>query len=88
SVNTNFAYNKNEVLSLEQGTKFLDGAGFQSMGSIQRIVVGDAYNSFYGFKTLGVFQNQAQIDAYVNSKGQLLQTEAKPGDFIWADSNG
>jgi TonB-linked SusC/RagA family outer membrane protein len=88
SVNTNFAYNKNEVLSLEQGTKFLDGAGFQSMGSIQRIVVGDSYNSFYGFKTLGVFQNQAQIDAYVNSKGQLLQTDAKPGDFIWADSNG
>jgi TonB-linked SusC/RagA family outer membrane protein len=88
SVNTNFAYNKNEVLSLEQGTKYLDGAGFQSMGPIQRIVVGDAYNSFYGFKTLGVFQNQAQIDAYVNSKGQMLQTDAKPGDFIWADSNG
>ncbi|MCU7613565.1 TonB-dependent receptor [Chryseobacterium sp. GMJ5] len=88
SVNTNFAYNKNEVLSLEQGTKYLDGAGFQSMGTIQRIVVGDAYNSFYGFKTLGVFQNQAQIDAYVNSNGQLLQTNAKPGDFIWADSNG
>ncbi|PJJ66756.1 SusC/RagA family TonB-linked outer membrane protein [Chryseobacterium geocarposphaerae] len=88
SVNTNFAYNKNEVLSLEQGTKYLDGAGFQSMGPIQRIVVGDAYNSFYGFKTLGVFQNQAQINAYVNSKGQMLQTDAKPGDFIWADSNG
>lgn len=88
SVNTNFAYNKNEVLSLEQGTKYLDGASFQSMGPIQRIVVGDAYNSFYGFKTLGVFQNQAQIDAYVNSKGQMLQTDAKPGDFIWADSNG
>lgn len=88
SVNTNFAYNKNEVLSLEQGTKYLDGAGFQSMGPIQRIVVGDAYNSFYGFKTLGVFQNQAQIDAYKNSKGQMLQTDAKPGDFIWADSNG
>jgi TonB-dependent starch-binding outer membrane protein SusC len=88
SVNTNFAYNKNEVLSLEKGTKYLDGAGFQSMGPIQRIVVGDAYNSFYGFKTLGVFQNQAQIDSYVNSKGQLLQTDAKPGDFIWADSNG
>ncbi|SDH83305.1 TonB-linked outer membrane protein, SusC/RagA family [Chryseobacterium taeanense] len=88
SVNTNFAYNKNEVLSLEQGTKYLDGAGFQSMGPIQRIVVGDSYNSFYGFKTLGVFQNQAQINAYVNSKGQMLQTDAKPGDFIWADSNG
>lgn len=88
SVNTNFAYNKNEVLSLEQGTKYLDGASFQSMGPIQRIVVGDAYNSFYGFKTLGVFQNQAQINAYVNSKGQMLQTDAKPGDFIWADSNG
>ncbi|WP_027379500.1 SusC/RagA family TonB-linked outer membrane protein [Chryseobacterium daeguense] len=88
SVNTNFAYNKNEVLSLEQGTKYLDGAGFQSMGPIQRIVVGDAYNSFYGFKTLGVFQNQAQINDYRNANGQLILPDAKPGDFIWADSNG
>ncbi|UQB69438.1 SusC/RagA family TonB-linked outer membrane protein [Epilithonimonas zeae] len=88
SFNSNFAYNENKILSLTSGQKFEDRAGFQSMGPIQRIVPGESYNSFYGFQTLGVFQNQAQIDAYVNGSGQKYQSNAKPGDFIWADSNG
>ncbi|WP_312076135.1 TonB-dependent receptor [Chryseobacterium sp.] len=88
SVNGNFAYNQNKVLSLETGRLYEDGAGFQSMGPIQRIVPGEAYNSFYGFHTLGVFQNQAQINAYTNANGQMYQSNAKPGDFIWADTNG
>lgn len=88
SINGNVAYNENKVLSLIRGQEYQDGAGFQSMGSIQRIVPGEAYNSFYGFKTLGVFQNQAQIDSYVNANGQMYQSNAKPGDFIWSDSNG
>jgi len=88
SLNTNFAYNENEVLSLETGTKYLDESGYQSMGPTQRTIVGDPYKSFYGFKTLGVFQNQAQINAYVNGNGQMYQANAKPGDFIWQDANG
>ncbi|KQT18246.1 SusC/RagA family TonB-linked outer membrane protein [Chryseobacterium sp. Leaf404] len=88
SLNGNFAYLKNTVTSLERGREYLDGPGFQSMGPIQRIQVGQAYNSFYGFQTLGVFQNQAQINSYVNSGGQMILPNAKPGDFIWADSNG
>lgn len=88
SLNTNFAYNENEVLTLEAGTKYLDESGFQSMGPVQRTIVGKPYKSFYGFQTLGVFQNQAQINSYVNSNGQMLQANAKPGDFIWQDANG
>lgn len=88
SVNGNASYNKNTVKSLERGREYLDGAGFQSMGPIQRIQVGESYNSFYGFQTLGVFQNQAQINSYVNSGGQLIIPNAKPGDFIWSDANG
>ena len=72
SFNGNFAYLKNTVTSLERGKEYLDGPGFQSMGPIQRIQVGDAYNSFYGFQTLGVFQNQAQIDSYVTGNGQKI----------------
>lgn len=88
SVNANLAYNENEILSLESGRQYLDEDGFQSMGVIQRTAIGGAYKSFYGFKTLGVFQNQAQINSYVNSNGQMYQSNAKPGDFIWADING
>lgn len=88
SINTNFAYNENKVLSLESGREYLDGDSFQSMGVIQRTTIGNPYKSFYGFQTLGVFQNQAQINSHVNANGQLLQSDAKPGDFIWADING
>ncbi len=88
SFNGNVAYNENKVLSLITGQEYEDRAGFQSMGPIQRIVPGESYNSFYGFKTLGVFQNQAQINSYVNTNGQMYQSNAKPGDFIWADANG
>lgn len=88
SVNGNFSYLENEVLSLEKGREYLDADGFQSMGSIQRIQIGQPYKSFYGFKTLGVFQNQAQINSYVNANGQMILPNAKPGDFIWADTNG
>lgn len=69
SINGNFAYNQNKVLSLETGRLYEDGVGFQSMGPIQRIVPGEAYNSFYGFQTLGVFQNQSKINSYVNANG-------------------
>ncbi|MCD8080172.1 MAG: SusC/RagA family TonB-linked outer membrane protein, partial [Bacteroides sp.] len=45
---------------------------------------------FYGYKTDGIFQNQAEIDAYVNDKGEKLQPNAQPGDvrFVDYDKNG
>lgn len=88
SVNGNFAYLKNTVTSLESGRLYIDGPGFQSMGPVSRIQVGESYGSFYGYKTLGIFQNQDQINAYRNASGQLILPDAKPGDFIWADTNG
>lgn len=88
SVNGNFAYLKNTVTRLEQGRDYIDGPGFQSMGTVSRIQVGESYGSFYGYNTLGIFQNQAQINSYVNANGQMILPNAKPGDFIWADTNG
>lgn len=37
--------------------------------------------------TNGVFQNQQQIDAYVNNEGTKLQPNASPGDVIFVDVN-
>ncbi|WP_294314523.1 TonB-dependent receptor [uncultured Chryseobacterium sp.] len=88
SVNGNFAYLKNTVTKLEKGRDYIDGPGFQSMGSVSRIQVGESYGSFYGYNTIGIFQNQAQINSYVNANGQMILPNAKPGDFIWADTNG
>ncbi|RRQ45470.1 SusC/RagA family TonB-linked outer membrane protein [Chryseobacterium sp. SC28] len=88
SVNGNFAYLKNEITKLEDGLEYIDGAGFQSMGAVQSMQVGYPYSSFFGLKTAGIFQNQAEINSYLNSSGQLIQPNAKPGDFRWIDKNG
>lgn len=89
SVNANGSYLKNTVTYVAADTNFLGGgASFQSMGTVTRTQVGHPYNSFWGYKTLGIFQNDQQIQDYKNKSGQLIQPNARPGDFIWADLNG
>jgi TonB-linked SusC/RagA family outer membrane protein len=87
--NGNISHLKNKVTYLGNGQQFLDGAGFQNIqGGITRTAVGQAYNSFYGYKNLGIFQTQAEVDSYVSASGAKIQPNAKPGDFKWADMNG
>ncbi|HEY0678372.1 MAG TPA: TonB-dependent receptor [Chitinophagaceae bacterium] len=89
SVNGNVAYLKNEVTYVAADTNFISGdASFQTMGAITRTQVGQPYNSFFGYKSDGVFQNQAEIDAHRNKDNNLIQPNAKPGDFRWLDLNG
>lgn len=94
-INGNFAIVKNEVTSL--GTSNALVASFpydyslidlqRALGNVIRSEVGRPYGQFYGYVTDGIFQNQAQIDAYVKD-GQPIQPEAKPGDFKFRDLNG
>lgn len=87
-VNGNVSYLENEVTYLGQGKTFITGGvGFQSMGTLTRTEVGLTRNTFYGFKTAGIFQNQADVDNYKNSTGIVIQPNAKPGDFRWVDTN-
>jgi TonB-linked SusC/RagA family outer membrane protein len=89
-LNGNFSYLKNEVTYIQRGLKYTDSgsAGFQGSGyGITRTLVGKPYNSFYGFKTMGIFQNQEEINSYTGANG-LVQPNAKPGDFKWADIDG
>ncbi len=89
SANGNLAYLKNTVTFVASDANYITGdASFQSMGAVTRTQEGQSYNSFYGYKTAGIFQNQAEINAYTNSKGGLIQPNAKPGDFRWVDTNG
>ena len=88
-VNGNFSYIKNKVTYVAADADFITGeASFQTMGAITRIQKGQPYNYFFGFQTDGIFQNQAEINAYKNKDGNLLQPDAKPGDFRWVDING
>ena len=89
SANGNFSTLKNEVTYLGQGKDFISGnARFQNMGDITRTQVGQSYNSFYGYKTAGIFQTIEEVNAYTNASGGLIQPNARPGDFRWTDSNG
>ena len=90
SANGNVSYLKNEVTYLGQGKSFITQgtAGFQSMGEVTRTEVGQSYNSFYGFKTAGIFQTIAEVNAYTNAAGGLIQPNARPGDFRWTDTDG
>jgi len=37
---------------------------------------------------LGIFQTQEEINSYVSKSGALIQSDAKPGDFKYQDTNG
>lgn len=88
SVNANGSYIKNSVTYVARDTNFIGGdASFQSMGTITRTQIGQPYNAFFGYRRLGVFQNDQQIEAYTNKSGEVIQPNARPGDFIWADLN-
>lgn len=86
SVSANATYLKNEVKELGF-VDFQDSDGFQTLGSILRIQPGHAYNEFYGYQTAGIFQNQAEVNAYTNEAGALIQPNASPGDFRFKDLN-
>ena len=88
-VSANGTYIKNTVTYVAADTNFIGGgASFQSMGTVTRVQVGQPYNSFFGYKRLGIFQNEQQILDYKNKNGGLIQPEARPGDIIWADLDG
>jgi len=89
SLDGNISHIKNNVTYLGNGQAFLDGAGFQNIqGGITRTTVGQPFGAFYGYQNLGIFQTQADVDAYKGASGNRIQPLAKPGDFKWADLNG
>lgn len=89
SINGNISYLKNEITDL--GTvKYTTGASFQSSDyELSRNIVGYPIGSFYGFKTLGIFNKQSELLGYTDPKtGNLIQPNASVGDFKYADLNG
>jgi TonB-linked SusC/RagA family outer membrane protein len=81
----NVSYLKNKLIDLGNTSGFEMSDHVHIIGNVSRAENGMPYPYFYGYKTAGIFQNQAQIDAYVNSKGEKLQATAQPGDVIFMD---
>lgn len=74
----NFAYNKNEILNLGNVDRIISGSTIKQ--------VGDAVNSFYVYKTDGIFKSQEEINAYM-AKVTYKNTgkTVMPGDIRYVD---
>ena len=86
-IGANASYNKNKLTYLGDEATYLAGSNHK-IGTLTWGTVGMPFPYFYGYKVDGVFQNQEEIDAYVNEDGKLIQPNAKPGDFRFKDING
>ena len=89
SLKGNLSYLENEVTNLGFNKKFLVGnERVKASAEFTRSEIGRSVNEFYGFQTQGIFQNQAEVNAYTNATGGLIQPNAVPGDFRWKDIDG
>lgn len=87
-VGANATYLKNELLNLGNDTGWQNYDSAHGTGTISRGQNGQPFPFFYGYKTDGIFQSWDEVNSYVNSKGQLLQPDAKPGDVRFVDTDG
>jgi TonB-linked SusC/RagA family outer membrane protein len=85
----NASYLKNKLINLgnETGEQTYENSGASGAGSFVKGMNGEVFPFFYGYKTDGIFQNRAEIDAHVNKDGALLQPNAQPGDVRFVDLN-
>lgn len=85
-VNYNMTTIDNEVTKVNNGTGFIEAGEF-SVGqpSPTRMAVGQPIGSFFGYKTDGLFQNMAEVNAHPSQIA--LGAEAQPGDLRYVDTN-
>jgi TonB-linked SusC/RagA family outer membrane protein len=89
SLSGNLGINANKVLAVSTGANPI----YQAVGTTgsnnfnTRTVVGDPIGEFFGLQVIGVFQSQADINAYKTSGGTVIQPNAAPGDFKFKDVN-
>ena len=84
----NMSYNQNKVLQLgKENTTVINTWN----GGSYVLEVGKPMYYFYGLKCLGVWENQAEIDAYYNETGKTPKyngVDIVPGDLRHEDING
>ena len=92
---------KNKLTSLTSGATSITnfgglGLNGQGWGTFTQTNIGQPVGEFYGYKSIGILQSQAQIDALnANAKAKsngvyqfYYQAATAPGDRYFADTNG
>ena len=97
NVGWNIAVNKNKVTEINGAADYIDGGNdllAQNTGTMARMQVGKPIGFFYGYKTEGVMQNEADVQAYLakncngDAANSLQGASIKPGDLKFVDVNG
>ncbi|PTX44262.1 TonB-linked SusC/RagA family outer membrane protein [Christiangramia gaetbulicola] len=81
SIGANFTTLENEALSIEDERGYIDSGSAEFR---QRTQEGGPLFAFYGYERVGVYQNQAQVDA----DPIAVENNLAPGDLIYRDQNG
>ena len=89
SISINMGINTNEVLEVSTGANPI----YQAVGTTgsnnfnTRTIAGQPIGQFFGLQVIGIFQTQAEINAYRSSENEVIQPGAVPGDFKFNDIN-
>jgi TonB-linked SusC/RagA family outer membrane protein len=87
SIGANASYNKNQMTYIANEDKVLSGASWAVAGMVTRAEEGLPLPYFWGYKTDGLFQNNAEVYQHIGTTGAVLQPNAKPGDVRFVDVN-
>ena len=84
TTNLNLSFNRNRVLALgSSGDRILSGTSQITESHV--VEVGQPLGNFYGYKILGVFNTQEEINAHARwTSGPVT----RPGDYKFQDTNG
>lgn len=88
NIGLNGAYNKNKVGQIPTDDGIIHGYTnmlYENSEEFYRAQNGHPIGYFWGYKTAGIFQSQADIDAWKATGNGILQKEVKPGDVKYVD---
>jgi len=89
-INGNLSYNENLVTDIQNSQKLIAATNVKLYGNgpyIARAQAGYPVGYFWGYKTAGIFQNQAEVSGYKNPLGVVIMSNAVPGDVKFVDTN-
>lgn len=89
NVSLTFTSYQNEIVKISEISEFFSEDSRRFGSDIIRNEVGQPISSFYGYKIIGFFNSQDELDeANSNSPNGNYQTDADVGTFRYADING
>ena len=85
----NASFINNKVTKLYGENSFIGSVVYgRSSQEISRTYEGQSIASFYGWKTAGLYQTQAEIDSDPYLSSDVRKSSVKPGDVRFVDING